>query len=765
MKKKRERSRRGVIKKDRGPFFRSIPLSRLTEGERKELAASIGERARDEMSEVIQRVEKIVLSVDPYLALAVTANYALVRFLGQRSSESVASSMVQQGHVEYLQGLFLRSSPRRDAHLATPEDVQALFELLPRLFAAYQNARVPTLQEMDQLQLPEQGALRLVQEYIRAHTSVVRNWGYFGSVTRISNELFSGVDAQFKAEFQLAATDIAKIFEHMIRRHERRVNAHWNIVADVFAHSTVSKMVDAFFQKFSFQGDVEGFSVSLKKGALTIENLKYSLLPLADRFLTAEMFFRSEHIAHELGFDVDAVSALFKKLSLEPGALSAISSEQLFLENPVWLKPLIALPNGEFFCSLPQTLMSFVYSIVDGLAKPHPILNERFSDVRAEFLEKETERMLRSAFPRAQVITQYRWRSEGQEFEADIILKFDTTLLLVEAKSGKVSWPALRGAPSRLIAHVRDLIVAPSEQSGRLATKLQEEIELRESGMKPQLDFPLSLENVTAVLRLSVSLHDFATVQSVPTLLAQAGVLNNRYPLAPCISLADLEVILDLLEEPHVRLHYIRQRASTLLSQHVIGDELDMLGLYLDTSLNFGGLPPGEQKIFLNGYSERLDRYYTARDEGEHAHKPRRATSAWFNRLCDQISQRPLVGWSELTSALLSLTPDHQHELERKVQRIARRIREGKPILDNEDTIAFVGPEWLKTAVAIRARSPQISGGFCDGADRLASVVFEQDHVERCCIIVVNALSPELPYLSGALLIRTDRHVPATIFF
>lgn len=42
----------------------------------------------------------------------------------------------------------------------------------------------------------------------------------------------------------------------------------------------------------------------------------------------------------------------------------------------------------------------------------------------------------------------------------------------------------------------------------------------------------------------------------------------------------------------HVRLHYLRRRASTMLSQHVIGDELDMLGLYLDTSLNFVGLPP-----------------------------------------------------------------------------------------------------------------------------------------------------------------------------
>lgn len=70
-------------------------------------------------------------------------------------------------------------------------------------------------------------------------------------------------------------------------------------------------------------------------------------------------------------------------------------------------------------------------------------------------------------------------------------------------------------------------------------------------------------------------------------------------------------------------------------------------GLYLDKSLNFGGLPPREQRIALSDYSGRLDPYYTARDEGKNARKPRRATIAWFNRLCKQISQRPLPVWME----------------------------------------------------------------------------------------------------------------------
>jgi hypothetical protein len=264
---------------------------------------------------------------------------------------------------------------------------------------------------------------------------------------------------------------------------------------------------------------------------------------------------------------------------------------------------------------------------------------------------------------------------------------------------------------------------------------------------------------------MSVCLHDFATVQSIPTLLEKAGMLNNKYPLAPCLSLADLEVMLDLLEEPYVRLHYIRQRASSLLTQHIVGDELDMIGLYLDTALSFGGLEPGEQDIVLTGYSERIDRYYTLRDEGEHARKPRRAITAWFKRLCSQISQRPLPGWSELTSVLLSLTPHHQQELERQVQRIAKRIRDRKRPRNDEDTVIFVGPLRSETALAVRARDPDLPGRFSEGIENLASVAFQQEHVERCCVLVVNATSPDLPYLSGALLTRSDRPISTTIFF
>ncbi|WP_159918222.1 hypothetical protein [Pantoea sp. 18069] len=750
----------------RGPIFKSIPVSQLTDKDRKDWVVAIGEQARSELADALSEVETLIARVEPFQTLAVMASYALMRFVTKDNSRKRATPEVQQGHVEFLQAMYLRLGPSTLLSPSTPDDIQVLFDQLPRLFSAQHQARLPTRESVDRPVTADDGALQIVQEYLRAHTTVVRNWGYFSSVTRISGELLSGIDQQFRARCGLAASDVVKLFEHLVRRQEKRVSDHWSRVQDVLCLVTVDEMVDAFFARFPFDGETAEAATELKREALTTRRLKAALLPMADQYLAAEFFFGSDQITQETGLPPAAVESLLRKLSLSFGALTNTPVDRLFLNNPVWLRPLIALDSpGQYFCALPQTLMSFVYPIVDELVKPHPEVAKRLSDVRAHFLESEVERLLKVAFPDVQVVPGFKWRDGDQEFETDAMLRFDSTILLVESKSAKVSWPALRGAPDRLLRDVRELIVTPSEQSGRLAAKLQQEIALRSAGSAPQMDFPLSLDKVTAVVRLSVSLQDFATVQSVPSLLAQAGVLNNLYPLAPCISLADLEVLIDLFEQPHVRLHYIRQRASTMLAHQVVGDELDMLGLYLDTSLNFGGLQPGEQNITLNGYSARLDRYYTARDEGEHARKPRRATIAWFNRLCEQISKRPMFGWSELTGALLSLTPIQQQKVEREVQKIARRIREGKPVRDSKDTIVLVGPEWANTALAIRARDKRQPGKFLEGAEHLASEVFEHKHVERCCMVAVDALDQQLPYLGGALLTRADRPVPATIFF
>ena len=91
-------------------------------------------------------------------------------------------------------------------------------------------------------------------------------------------------------------------------------------------------------------------------------------------------------------------------------------------------------------------------------------------------------------------------------------------------------------------------------------------------------------------------------------MLAEAEVLHNKYPLAPCLSLADLETVPDLFDEPPVRLRYLRRRAELFFKIITVGNELDMLGFYLDTSLDVGAMNNESNSFLLTGYLKKVDR-------------------------------------------------------------------------------------------------------------------------------------------------------------
>jgi hypothetical protein len=471
-----------------------------------------------------------------------------------------------------------------------------------------------------------------------------------------------------------------------------------------------------------------------------------------------------EEIAIKYEVNLDAVSKLTARLSLAPGALADQAPEGLFLNNPVWLQPLIKMQKGAYFCALPQTLMSFVLPIAEELLKPFESLQKKLSDVKASYLEDEVFRLFENAFPGADTHRGFKWQEGKEEYENDLVVRFDTTLILIEAKSGRVTWPALRGAPSRLIEHIKELIVKPSDQSGRLGQRIEGDIARLQAGEAPTLNFPLALEGVTCVARLSVTLHDFATIQSVPGLLADAGVLKNKFPLAPCMSLADLEVMLDLLNASYIRLHYLRRRAELLLSLNTIGHELDMLGLYLDTSLNLGVVQTRYNSFVTVGYSTKIDRYYTLRDEGLVGQKPKPHTSAWFVRLCEQLQQRSRRGWSEIACELLSIASIDQQRLERHIRNLATRLLSGKPLKQGQDSIVLIPPERIHHAFAFQVKLRDGPGPYGSNAENIAQQAFESEHVKRCVVIVVDAQSTDLPYLSAGIFTALERNTSGAIF-
>ncbi|MDD3937563.1 hypothetical protein [Rhodoferax sp.] len=763
MKKKKPKPRKKPSASKRGPFFAGHPFNGVPFELRQRIAAEHGKRERETFEDILPKLIELVSRMDPLHTMALMSSYGLMASpyeQGQHKRDG-SGPKVQQGHIEFLQALCLRNrlETSTSTEFPEPDSIQKLFDWLPELFGAYQQMRV-TLQPADPSDPPKQDpGITQVQEFLRAHTSIVRNWGYFGSVTRISKELFSRIDVDYEREAGMKLSKVVDIFEGLVRRHEDKINQHRNKLHGVFQLRSKEALLEAFFTTFELKGAIDHFRSHLSKPGVTLQQAKWALLPWSDRFIGPALIVTNEEISEEFGVNLDAAAILTNRLSLAFADLADAEPESFFLGNPVWLRPLIYMQKGFYFCALPQTLLSFVFPIVDELLVPFKGLQEKLSEARAAYLEDEVARLFEMALPGAARHRGFKWREGAQQFESDLVIRFDTTLILIEAKSGRVSWPALRGAPGRLIKEINKLIVEPSDQSGRLAQRLEEDIAHLKANEAPTLGFPLPLEGVTCVVRLSVMLHDFATIQSVPTMLADAGVLKNKYPLAPCMSLADLEVMLDLLRTTYLRLHYLRRRAELLLSLDTIGDELDMLGMYLDTAMNLGTMQRKTNTIITAGYSAKIDRYYTTRDEGLVARKPKPSTSEWFTRLCEQLLERSRPGWSEIACALLSIAPDDQQQLERHVRAMATRLRSGKAIREGQDTMVLIPPEWLHQALAFQVKRRDGPGPYGFHSQNIAQQAFESEHVKRCVVIVVDATASTLPYLSAGIFTATESEV------
>ncbi|WP_143541623.1 hypothetical protein [Rhodoferax fermentans] len=754
----------------RGPFMVGHPLNGLPSNIRRQFVLESVARSKAKYAELLPKLLESVSRLAPLHSVALMSTYGLMG-AAERQDKAVGKGWkprIQQGHVEYLQALCLRHPiDLENSHFPAPPDIQNYFDWIPALFEASQLIRHPGVAAEGENEITSQNRMAIagVQEFIRGHTSVVRNWGYFKNVTRISRALFERIDEPFSRVFGLKLTKVIDIFESLVRQQEDRINDHREKIHQAFARKpSQGAMVDAFFAAYpEFHGELAEFRARLTAPGVSMQEAFGRILAMTDRLVAQLLIIDCEKLGPEHNVDPKVLGTFFNWLSIGLGDLDEVDPEALFLDNPVWLRPLIYFSRNSYFCALPQTLMSFVFPIVDELIHPYPDLAKKLSLARASFLEDEVAALFEKGLPGAQLSRGFKWREGSQQFESDLVIRYDTTILLVEAKSGKVSWPALRGAPARMIDHIRTLIVEPSDQSGKLAQRLQEDIERVRGGRPTQLRFPLPMEGITCVVRLSVTLHDFATLQSVPGMLAEADVLKNTFPLAPCMSLADLETVLDLFDEPHVRLHYLRRRAELLFKINTIGDELDMLGFYLDTSLDVGAMSKERNTFLLTGYSKKVDRYYTLLDEGIRIPKPQPNISAWFTRLCEQLSKRKHPGWSEIACALLSVSPTDQRTIERRVRKISAKVKVGKMPKDDHDAILSIPPAGMKQALAFLVKR---SDGVGYGADsqNIAKASFETPYVEKSIVIVVDAMSDELTYLSAGLFIANERNPNMTVF-
>jgi hypothetical protein len=313
---------------------------------------------------------------------------------------------IEQHHVELLQALMLMLDRREwGSDAAANHQIQTVIDEVKALATAFHRRRMVQLEDLgedlDRL------VIAGLQERLRDHTQMVRNWGYYEDMFRITRSLHAPLDEAFAAHHGYSASDLVDVVDALVGLHQERIGGRFVLLKDIFRSRTRRAIVHGFFSRYEgVAGDPDELLASLSK-RMTIRELKSMLQSHADRWLVMEMCVEPSVIAERTGKPVAAVAKVFEALSLPPGSLRAWESEHLFLANPVWLKPALSI-DDDFLFFAPQTLVSFLPSILRDLMADAG-LTKRLQKRRALYLEEEMTRVISSVLSTATLLQNVEW--------------------------------------------------------------------------------------------------------------------------------------------------------------------------------------------------------------------------------------------------------------------------------------------------------------------------------------------------------------------
>ena len=177
-------------------------------------------------------------------------------------------------------------------------------------------------------------------------------------------------------------------------------------------------------------------------------------------------------------------------------------------------------------------------------------------------------------------------------------------MVIAEAKSHRLTPEGMRGAPDRMKRHIQDLVLDPSIQSSRLEQLIVAAQTGDETARVMVQGFGIDPSKIDRVIRLSVTLEDLSVLCTAEGKFKQIGWVPDDHDLAPTISITDFICLVDILDNPIPLLHYLSERMFLQKSFGLFGDEMDFLGLYLETSFN----PAPSKSIHDNSWATGLSR-------------------------------------------------------------------------------------------------------------------------------------------------------------
>ena len=448
------------------------PFGGLTDDQRITTVAQVAKHHADNFSSALARLDEICRTYNFFQLLAHFAYYD--QLLLDHANEDAAYSPIEQNAAELLQAFILRI-PEADLQLSLdspppPEILLEVNKLLGGLNTSFSLKRFASSEAKRQA--------NLLCEMMRGHTASVRNEGFPTQLRQLVSHLVAPLDPEFETRQGVRLTSIATMLWNVATLIETRINEDFRDRQLVLSKKHRSDVVNAFFKHHRADRELAAaVSRDIQNRNPSLHELRGYLINVWDRANYRFFVLSPEELIAAFPDEVNAsvIQRLVRAWEIPLGDLADHDPEHLFLDNPVWSRPMIRFGPKHLLLPLPGLIQSFGLRLIETLIKLEPDLWDKYlSKVRPKHLENRVEKLLSAALPNAQIIAGARWRDTEMTrvYETDLLIIQDTHALIIESKAGRISGRARRGDAVRLRKEVEKLIAEPTLQSNRFAEYL-----------------------------------------------------------------------------------------------------------------------------------------------------------------------------------------------------------------------------------------------------------------------------------------------------
>ena len=574
---------------------------------------------------------------------------------------------VQAHELELLQAIALNSARvvRRDT-AGMPQAVEDLLGLASEHTAA--------VREMSFARLGNDAARNRVEavlDRMRGTTHSVRGPRHAYQTRAYCRDLAAAMDGEFETALGFTVTDVVDFLEGFAEQASRRLEALQVSARRWMRAGDASRMLQLF--RADNPGLVDDEVVAgLNSGRIPATQTRAALHALFEEQL------KDVFVVEWPGGGVrqERLCEGVRRLSLRFGDVGDDALPHLKLGNPVQVRPFVD-DGGRLHLFCTQTALANMVELIDGMTEATPSLRKRCEKFKGRWLERRLQELVASAFPSGSTVDNARWRdADGKPGETDCILLVDKTVGLFEAKSGRISPPARRGAEDRLRHDIGKLLVEPSRQSARLAGLLRsgaDGVELE----TPEGKATIPPSDIREIVRVNVLFDTLGPLTAGTRRLVEAGFVGPDEPMAPSMSVFELETLFDVLPDQVSRLHYLRRREQIERELMIEADEMDLIAFYIESSFCIPELASKERGFSIYGWSASVAQAYD--HEGRRGRRPALKRTPFFNAMIAAIETSAGPGWTRFGHRLANVPYREQWTILRRRDEIARKARRLPP--------------------------------------------------------------------------------------